>query len=80
MENDKVFDLIEKMYSEMQKGFLKVNERLENVENETGLIRNETGSLRNEVLKTNMKIENDIIPKIQVLFDANTQNQDRYDR
>lgn len=33
MDNEKLFELMEKMYGEMQKGFKKVDGRLTNVEN-----------------------------------------------
>lgn len=73
MDNDKMFDLLTKMYSEMQgikiemqEGFTTVNERLDKVEN--------------EVLKTNMKIEQVVEPKLTALFDGHTQHEDTFTR
>lgn len=66
MENEKLFDFMSQMYSEMKDGFKQVNERLAKVES--------------EVKKTNITIENDIMPKIEVLFDGHIQNSDKLDR
>ncbi len=66
MENDKIFELMTKMYSEMQEGFRQVNKRIDNVEK--------------EVKKTNAAIEHDINPKLSVLFDGYKQNSDKLDR
>lgn len=66
MENEKLFDFMSQMYSEMKDGFKQVNERLAKVES--------------EVKKTNITIENDIMPKIDVLFDGHIQNSDKLDR
>ncbi|MCH4199227.1 MAG: hypothetical protein LKF87_04030 [Clostridium tyrobutyricum] len=66
MEDDKMFELMTKMYAEMQKGFKGVNERIDGLEN--------------KVDKTNITIENDIKPKIEALFDGYKQNSDKLDR
>ncbi|MBR9648687.1 hypothetical protein [Clostridium tyrobutyricum] len=66
MEGDKMFDLMTKMYAEMQNGFKGVNERIDGLEN--------------KVDKTNITIENDIKPKIEALFDGYKQNSDKLDR
>ncbi len=66
MENEKLFDFMSQMYSEMKDGFKQVNERLAEVES--------------EVKKTNITIENDIMPKIEALFDGHIQNSDKLDR
>ena len=55
-----IFDLMTKMYNEMQNGFLEVNSRLDKMEC--------------EISKTNMVIENEIKPRIESLFDGYKQN------
>lgn len=76
MENEKIFELMEKMYvelmgvkdevksvkSEMKEGFKKVNERLDAVE------------------KTVIKIENDHGKKLDALFDGYKQNTEQLTR
>ncbi len=54
MENEKFFEFMTKMYSEMKEGFNKLDKRLEKVEG--------------EVKKTNTAIEHDIKPKIQAML------------
>lgn len=55
-----LFDLMTRMYNEMQSGFSAVNSRLAKMEC--------------EVTKTNMVIENEIKPRIEALFDGYKQN------
>ena len=64
-DNEKIYDLMEKLYSETQKGFEQVNTRIEGLEK--------------EIRKTNLVIEHDIKPKIEVLFDGQKQNSDKLD-
>ena len=56
---DNVFELLTKVYSEMNTRFDKIE---------------------NEVLKTNMRIEHDIIPKIDAMFDGYKQNTEQLSR
>ncbi|MEG0772875.1 hypothetical protein [Clostridium sp.] len=50
MDNDKIFDLISKMYCEMQEGFKKVNKRLDKIEskleNNTVLLENANANIK----------------------------------
>jgi hypothetical protein len=64
-DNDKLFELMAQIYSEMKNGFDKADERFNDLEN--------------EVKKTNLTIENNIIPKINALFDGYKQNADKLD-
>ena len=77
MENEKIFDLMTQMYSEMQKGikdvqqemrdgFKKVDERFNKVENRLD--------------KIEIKLEHDVAPKIQILFDGHTQHTEQLTR
>jgi len=63
---DKVFELLTQLYSEMNARFDKVDTRLDKSEN--------------ELLKTNMKIEHDVLPKLDVLFDGYKQNSEQLSR
>lgn len=72
--NNEMFELLTKMYSEVQgmKSDIKdmksdINVRFDNLENKVD-------NLENEVRKTNITIENEIKPKIQALFDGYKQN------
>lgn len=66
-KTNELFELMTKMYSDMQEGFSNVNKRLDNVENRLDKVEN-------EVSKTNITIENDVKPKIEALFDGYKQN------
>lgn len=68
MEKD-LFDLMSKMYGEMQSGFSSLNQRLDNLETKVD-------NLETEVKKTNIIIENDIKPSIDALFDGYKQNSE----
>ncbi|SDO75384.1 hypothetical protein [Clostridium gasigenes] len=72
MEKD-LFELMTKMYSEMQGGFEKVTTRLDSLETEIQ-------DVKVEVKKTNLVIENDIKPSIHALFDGYVQNTESITR
>ena len=64
--DEKIFDLMEKMYTEFSK-------RFDNMENDIK-------GLKTDVVKINSKIEHDLMPKITVLFDGYKQNSEKLDR
>lgn len=64
--DEKVLDLLEKMYITMQEEFKKVNSRIDGLEN--------------EAKKTNAKIDHEVMPKIDALFDGYKQNSEKLDR
>lgn len=64
--NEQLFEFMTKMYNEIQEGFKQVNSRIDGVEN--------------EAKKTNAKIEHEVMPKLDVLFDGYKQNSDKLDR
>ncbi|WP_461204748.1 hypothetical protein [Clostridium sp. DL1XJH146] len=64
-----MFDLIEKIYVEMQSGFRKVDERINKVDERLDKIEN-----------TVVKIENEHGEKLQALFDGYKQNTDNYQK
>lgn len=61
---DKVFDLMEKMYAEMKQQFEEVNKKLDEKADKTDIV----------------KLENDLVPKIEALFDGYKQNTEKLDR
>ena len=64
--DDKVFDLLTQMYSEINVRFDKINIRFDKVEN--------------QITKTNVLIENSIMPKLEALFDGHQQNTSQLER
>ena len=68
-KENKTFELMTKMYSEMQEGFKKVDERFEGIEERLGTLE-----------KTVLKIENEHGEKLDALFDGYKQNSDKLDR
>ena len=71
--NEKTFELMTAMYSEMQKGFNQMNERFEGLEEQ---VESNAASIR----KIDMRIENEVMPKIDMLFDAVNMNGERIQR
>ena len=76
MENEKVFELMTKMYSEMQNGFNNVNERFEEVNKRFDKVETKLSKIENTV--TN--IEHDHGQKLEALFDGYTQNSQQLER
>lgn len=70
---DNVFELLTKVYSEM-------NGRFDKMEKDIFDVKKDIFDIKNEVVKTSTKIENDIIPKIEVLFDGYKQNTEQLSR
>ena len=81
---EKMFELMTKMYSEMQKGFEDVYKEMQKgFENVNERIDNVETSLRaeiQEVKNTVVRIENDHGQKLSALFDGYKQNSDKLDR
>ena len=71
-DNNEMFELLTKIYSEFQSMKSDVNERFDTLE---GKVDN----LESEVRKTNVTIENEIKPKIEALFDGYKQNTETID-
>ena len=66
---DKVFDLLEKMYVEMQEGFDGVNKRIDSLETEVKETKNKI-----------IFIEQEHGKKLTALFDGYKQNAEKLDR
>lgn len=76
VDNDQMFDLLTKMYSEFQGMKSDMNERFDNLENRFDNLEGRVDNLESIVRKTNMTIENEIKPKIDALFDGYKQNRE----
>lgn len=79
MEKD-LFELMTKMYGEMQNGFNGVNTRLDSLETKVDRLETRVDNLESEVNKTNMLIEHEIKPSIEALFDGYKQNTEAITR
>lgn len=77
MDNEKIFELMTKMYSEMQEGFNKVNKRFDSVDKRIDATDKRIDGLENQVKKTNLTIENGVNPKLDALFDGYKQNSEK---
>lgn len=73
LDNEKIFEFITKMYSEMQEGFNKVNKKIDGLENEVSNLKSETSAIKNTVLK----IEDEHGKKLEALFDGYKQNSEK---
>lgn len=87
MESDKTFELITKMYAEMTSKMDKMysemqgmNERLGNVETDTNTLKSDLNILKSNVKKIGVKIDGDVTPKIEALFDDYKQNSEQLNR
>ena len=68
MENEKLFDLMTKMYSEMQNGFKEVRNEITDIKSDLG-----------DVKRTVINIEQNHGQKLEALFDGYTQNNSQLD-
>lgn len=72
--NNEMFELLTKMYSEVQGMKSDINGRLDNLDSKFDKLESKVDNLESEVRKTNITIENEIKPKIEALFDGYKQN------
>lgn len=73
VNEDKTFELVEKLYIEMQTGFKKVDKRFEDVD----------AKMENGFQKVNghiVRLENKLDANLKVLFDGQQQLNDKVDR
>lgn len=73
-DNNEMFELLTKMYSEVQGMKSDINGRLDNLDSKFDKLESKVDNLESEVRKTNITIENEIKPKIEALFDGYKQN------
>jgi hypothetical protein len=66
MDENKIFELLEKIYVEVQSH----EKRLDNIDDKFNSIDKTFGSLENEIRKIGLKIDEEIIPTQQALLDG----------
>lgn len=76
LENDKLFELMSKMYGEMQDGFKNVDKRFEDVDKRFEEIDNKLDRIESRVTI----IEEDHGKKLDMLFDGYKQNSEKLNR
>lgn len=62
----KIFEFMEKLYSEMQNGFATVNSRLDNLEEGQVRLEERQSNLENQFFR----FENDLKPKVEAALDG----------
>lgn len=87
MEDNKMFDLMEKMYSElqstkkeMQEGFKEVKGEIAENRNAIVKLESKVTENNNAIVKLESKIESEISDKVRGLFDAREVTNDKLDR
>ncbi len=73
MSEDKVLNLLEKMYIEFNGKFEKIDQRFEKIDQRFEKIDQRFDGLEHRIEKLELKVENDISKKIEVLFDGQKQ-------
>lgn len=76
MDNEKLFELMEKMYVEMKDGFKKVDERFSTLEGDVSGLKEDVSSVK----KTAAKIEVEHGSKLNALLDGYKQNSEQIEQ
>ncbi len=76
MENEKLFELMTQMYSEMQAGFKMFDSRFAGIDSRVTGLESEMRGIK----KVLLQIEQDHGKKLEVLFDGITQHTDQLKR
>ncbi|MDD3225166.1 MAG: hypothetical protein PHX70_10795 [Clostridium sp.] len=80
MEDDKTFELMTKMYGEMQNGFKEVNKKFDAVDKRFDGIDKRLDGMDKRIGRIEVKIDGEIMPKLETLFDGYKQNSERLTR
>ena len=70
MENEKLYESILTMDQEMKDGYRRLDDKVDAVDKS---LKNEIHKVDEAIIKTNVMIEHEVMPKIGVLFDGYTQ-------
>ena len=73
-------DFFEKLYGTMQDGFKKVDDQFKKIDEQFIEVRQEINELKKVTTRIELSIENEINPKLDALFDGQTQTNERLDR
>ena len=73
-DNDKLFDFMSKMYSEMQEGFKGLKTEIKSVKEEVKENTKKLDTLENEVKKIGARIDGKLIPTNEALLDGYKDN------
>ena len=69
-DDNKLFEFMTTIYSEMQEGFKEVK----SIKNEVSSIKNEVNSIKDEVRKLGIKIDSELIPTAVATLDGYKDN------
>ena len=67
--DEKIFNLLEKMYTDLNNFRKETNERFDRVEIEVATIKHDVTDIKGRVTKIESKIENEMTDKIRGLYD-----------
>lgn len=73
---DKSFELLTKMYSEMKEQFAAVNGRISAIDGRIDTLQSEVKTISNQVIR----FENDLKPKVEAALDGYKQHADILER
>ena len=75
--NEQLFEFMTKMYSDLDGKIVNMNKEMQE---EFKGMNSRVDGLENEVKKINAKIDHEVMPKIDALFDGYKQNSEKLDR
>lgn len=76
MENEKIFELMTKMYSEMQHGFKSVREEMNDIKGDVSTLKEDVSELKNKVRKIDIKLE-EVDKKIDLSIEGHKTNTEQ---
>ena len=75
--NEQLFEFMTRTYSNLDKKIGSLDERIGDINKE---MQEGFKEMKNEIKKVNIKIDHEIVPKIDALFDGHKQNSDKLSR
>lgn len=77
MDNDKFQELVLQQFQAMDKQFQAITDELKNLNDGQSRIENRMDRLETKVDKLELRIENEVIDKIRILFDADKVREEK---
>lgn len=80
MENEKLFELMEKMYADLKGGQDNLRKEISGIKSDMGNLKSDVGGIKSDIRKMGIKLDEEITPKLESLFDGYKQNSEQLTR
>ncbi len=80
MDNEKFQELVVQQLQKLSEGQSRIESRMDKLESKVDKLESKVDKLESKVDKLELRMENEVIDKIRILFDAREAQNQRLDR